>query len=173
MARQYTEEEREIITKRIEQILRVDWTIREACAFAWISTSLYWVWKNNDAWFADRILTAKELPIILAKRAVLAAISWWDVKASQWFLERRDSKRYWNKVTSEVKVMTEIDPLRQKLENIGKMRYVPMELVETSIEDINEVDEDAIKKAKEMEDTVNEYVEIIDHLKDKWKIDEV
>gem|GEM_PF-6299463 len=63
--------------------------------------------------------------------------------------------------------MTEIDPLRQKLENIGKMRYVPMELVETSIEDINEVDEDAIKKAKEMEDTVNEYVEIIDHLKDK------
>jgi len=78
----------------IENCLRLDFTITEACDAAWISLSAYYNYYNNDEDFALRMDRAKDFPKMMARTAVMKRIRQWDAKTALRYLELRDKKRY-------------------------------------------------------------------------------
>lgn len=80
--------------KTIEDCLRLDFTIREACDAAGISVSSYYAYYNNDQDFALRMDRAKNFPKQMARTAVMKRIWQWDAKTALRYLELRDKNRY-------------------------------------------------------------------------------
>lgn len=78
----------------IENCLRLDFTITEACDAAWISLSAYYNYYNKDEDFALRMDRAKDFPKMMARTAVMKRIWQWDAKTALRYLELRDKKRY-------------------------------------------------------------------------------
>ena len=80
--------------KTIEDCLRLDFTIREACDAAGISVASYYAYYNKDADFALRMDRAKNFPKQMARTAVMKRIWQWDAKTALRYLELRDKNRY-------------------------------------------------------------------------------
>ena len=80
--------------KTIEDCLRLDFTIREACDAAGISVSSYYAYYNSDPDFALRMDRAKNFPKQMARTAVMKRIWQWDAKTALRYLELRDKSRY-------------------------------------------------------------------------------
>lgn len=80
--------------KTIEDCLRLDFTIREACDAAGISVSSYYAYYNNYPDFALRMDRAKNFPKQMARTAVMKRIWQWDAKTALRYLELRDKSRY-------------------------------------------------------------------------------
>ena len=78
----------------VENCLRLDFTIWEACDAAWISVSAYYRYYNTDADFALRMDRVKDFPKMMARTAVMKRIRQWDAKTALRYLELRDKKRY-------------------------------------------------------------------------------
>ena len=78
----------------IEQCLRLDFTIQEACDAAWVSTSAYYKHYNEDSDFALRMDRARNFPKMAARTAVMKRIWQWDAKTALRYLELRDKNRY-------------------------------------------------------------------------------
>ena len=85
---------------QIVEIFKIDWTIREACKYVWVSE---WAYSNrvaSDPEFKERMEKAMEFPKIYAKQVLFKTIgSKTDALAPTWsveFLKRRD-ERYTDK----------------------------------------------------------------------------
>ena len=79
--------------KIIEDCLRLDFTITEACDAAGISLSSYYHHYKTDEDFALRMDRARNFPKQMARTAVMRRIWQWDAKTALRYLELRD-KRY-------------------------------------------------------------------------------
>lgn len=77
----------------IEETLRMDGTIEEACMLAWISVPSYQYHRKTNPEFARRMEVARQFPKLIARAAVQRRIRQWDAKTALRFLELRD-KRY-------------------------------------------------------------------------------
>lgn len=77
----------------IEQCLRLDATIEDACMAAWISVASYYKHRDKNPDFARRMDIAKEFPKMSARAAVQRRILQWDAKTALRYLELRD-RRY-------------------------------------------------------------------------------
>lgn len=86
--------------KTIEDCLRLDFTIREACDAAGISVASYYHYYNKDSDFALRMDRAKNFPKQMARTAVMRRIWQWDAKTALRYLELRD-KRYKSEEVAE------------------------------------------------------------------------
>ena len=80
--------------KTIEDCLRLDFTIGEACDAAGISVSSYYTYYKKDPDFALRMDRAKNFPKQMARTAVMKRIWQWDAKTALRYLELRDKSRY-------------------------------------------------------------------------------
>ncbi len=80
--------------KTVEECLRLDFTIREACDAAWISVPSYYHYYNKDPDFALRMDRARNFPKQMARTAVMKRIWQWDAKTALRYLELRDKNRY-------------------------------------------------------------------------------
>lgn len=80
--------------KTLEDCLRLDFTIREACDAAGMSVSSYYHYYNKDPDFALRMDRAKNFPKQMARTAVMKRIWQWDAKTALRYLELRDKNRY-------------------------------------------------------------------------------
>jgi len=80
--------------KTIEDCLRLDFTIGEACDAAGISVSSYYAYYKKDPDFALRMDRAKNFPKQMARTAVMKRIWQWDAKTALRYLELRDKNRY-------------------------------------------------------------------------------
>lgn len=78
----------------IEECLKLDCTVEEACMAAWISTSAYYKHRSLYPDFARRMELAKQFPKVMARAAVQKRIRMWDSKTALRYLELRDKKRY-------------------------------------------------------------------------------
>lgn len=78
----------------IEDCLRLDFTITEACDAAWISLPAYYKHYNKDPDFALRMDRARNFPKQMARTAVMRRIWQWDAKTALEFLKLRDKNRY-------------------------------------------------------------------------------
>lgn len=80
--------------KVIEDCLRLDFTIGEACDAAGISVPSYYHYYKKDPDFALRMDRAKNFPKQMARTAVMKRIWQWDAKTALRYLELRDKNRY-------------------------------------------------------------------------------
>lgn len=86
----------EATVKKLEDWFRSDFTDSEACAYAWISRTLFYNYYGKDKKFTDRIDSAKEYCFILAKDAVRR---WLIEKDKEYALKRLKNRQ--NKIYSE------------------------------------------------------------------------
>jgi len=80
--------------RTVEDCLRLDFTIKEACDAAWISVSAFYKYYNDDWDFALRMDRARNFPKQMARTAVMKRIWQWDAKTALRYLELRDKNRY-------------------------------------------------------------------------------
>lgn len=80
--------------KIIEECLRLDCTVEEACMTAGISVQSYYKHRDKYPEFARRMELAKQFPKMMARAAVQRRIRQWDSKTALRYLELRDKKRY-------------------------------------------------------------------------------
>lgn len=85
----------------IEECLRLDCTIEEACMTAWISVPSYYVHKRNNPDFSLRMDRAREFPKMMARAAVMKRIRLWDANTALKYLTLRD-KRYKEEAIEEI-----------------------------------------------------------------------
>lgn len=82
------------LVRKLEEILKIDWTITEACSYAWISRDTYYRWLEEDSNFSDKMDKARMYMHIESRKTLVKAIrDDNDTKAAIEFLKRRD-KRY-------------------------------------------------------------------------------
>lgn len=79
----------------IEEALKLDSTIDEACMLAGISMSSYYKHRDKNPDFARRMDIARQYPKLVARAAVQRRIRQWDAKTALRFLELREKNRYW------------------------------------------------------------------------------
>lgn len=90
------------IVEKLESIFKIDWTIEEACYYAWIDRKTYYNRCEQDTEFFHKMESAKQFPFILARKTLM---KWMQSKneatsLKAWieFLSRREP-RYSNKNT--------------------------------------------------------------------------
>ena len=77
----------------LEECLRMDGTIEEACILAGISVASYYHHRDTNPDFARRMDIARQFPKMIARAAVQRRIRQWDSKTAMDFLKLRD-RRY-------------------------------------------------------------------------------
>ena len=87
--------------RTVEECLRLDFTIREACDAAWISVPSYYHYYNKDPDFALRMDRARNFPKQMARTAVMKRIWQWDAKTALRYLELRDKRFKTDEVVEE------------------------------------------------------------------------
>lgn len=87
--------------KTIEDCLRLDFTITEACDAAGISLSSYYHYYKKDPDFALRMDRARNFPKQMARTAVMKRIRQWDAKTALRYLELRDKRFKTDEVVEE------------------------------------------------------------------------
>ena len=92
----------EEVVQKLEEIFKIDWTVDEACNYAWISRRIYYYRLEENEDFLHRMEKAQQFPFILARKVLMKwmtskneSIS---LKAWTEFLSRREP-RYSNKNT--------------------------------------------------------------------------
>jgi len=93
----------------IEECLKMDGTIEEACILAGISVASYYHHRNTNPDFARRMDIARQFPKMIARAAIQRRIRQWDSKTAMEFIKLRD-RRYkpeaveeeWEKVKAPV-----------------------------------------------------------------------
>lgn len=77
----------------IEECLKMDGTIEEACILAGISVASYYHHRNTNPDFARRMDIARQFPKLIARAAIQRRIRQWDSKTAMEFIKLRD-RRY-------------------------------------------------------------------------------
>lgn len=77
----------------IEECLKMDGTVEEACILAWISVPSYYHHRKTNPDFARRMDIARQFPKMIARAAIQRRIRQWDSKTAMEFIKLRD-RRY-------------------------------------------------------------------------------
>ena len=117
----HTIKSKELVGK-LEEILRLDWTISEACSYANIDRSTYYDWLEKDKEFSNKMSDAKEYAFIQARRTINKAIKEWDWKLALDVMRRRD-KRYKDKQESDNIIADVTDDLSEEQKKKLATRY--------------------------------------------------
>ena len=92
------------VIQNLEAIFKIDWTVTEACLYAWIWLSTYYDRIEKYPEFSERMERAKQFPYILAKKTLFKSINDENIMIAQkWaieFLKRRESN-YKDKIESK------------------------------------------------------------------------
>lgn len=97
-----TKKTEEVVQKLID-VFKIDWTVEEACAHAWIKKRTYYHWLEHDEEFLHEMEAAKQYAFTLARKTLVKWIQSWDTKSAIEFLKRRD-KRYKDKQEIDAKI---------------------------------------------------------------------
>ena len=77
----------------IEECLKMDGTVEEACILAGISVASYYHHRNTNPDFARRMDIARQFPKMIARAAIQRRIRQWDSRTAMEFIKLRD-RRY-------------------------------------------------------------------------------
>jgi len=83
-----------LVVRKLIEAFKNDFTIEEACSYAGISKDSYYRWLNQDQEFSDEMSRSKYFVGIEAKKVIKKAIERGNLKASQWYLERKQKDLY-------------------------------------------------------------------------------
>ena len=74
---------------KLEETLRDGFSIERACSLSGISRSTYYAHLHTDTAFMDKMELSQSWATERAKQVVIQAINKGDLKAAQWWLERK------------------------------------------------------------------------------------
>lgn len=100
----------EKIVRLLEDYLKKDYTIGEACNKAGIGRQTYYDWREKYPAFAYKMDVAQDRLLTKAKDNVVGAVESGDVEVSQWLLTRRQRDRYATKVENELSTPEPLTP---------------------------------------------------------------
>lgn len=110
----------EDLLKKIEEILKVGGTMKEACSYARITEQSYYRWVKEDKEIVSRMEAARHYADIMAKHVVVKSIvKDKDIETAKWWLEKREFREKQN--------------LTQVNINNMKMEFVEGEYVEGQV----------------------------------------
>ena len=93
----------------LKYALNMDFTIVRACRYAGITPDTYYQWVNKSDEFRELMESAQEDLFNEAQKNVYRNITEKkDLETSQWFLERRDKKRYSKQIDQNV-IMSDVN----------------------------------------------------------------
>lgn len=75
--------------RKLEASLAAGFSVNAACYYSGISRSIYYERKALDKEFSDKMRLAEEFSTYKARMVILRAIDDGDIKAAQWWLERK------------------------------------------------------------------------------------
>lgn len=78
------------VVRKLEQAFCWEWSDEKACDYAGISKKTLWVYEKAHPDFTQRKQMLRSHPSHIAKMNIVNALENGDLKASQWYLERRD-----------------------------------------------------------------------------------
>lgn len=116
------------VVHKLEEIFKIDWTVEEACWYAWISTSAYYERCVKFPEFMEKMRTAQQFPFIFARKVLMKSMNskneWIALKAWSDFLNKRDL-RYSNK---NVEIQQPYEPdkddvERERIKQLLEKRY--------------------------------------------------
>ena len=90
----------EAVVAKLEYILERDWTVDQACRYAWISRDAFYDRKKADKSFCDRMERAEDNMFVMALEGLHENLKKKDKFAIESFLKRRD-RRYKDKVEED------------------------------------------------------------------------
>jgi len=108
------------VVKKLEEILRIDWTISEACCYANISRPTYYKWLKEDKDFSIKMEDAGEYAFLQARKTINKCIAEWDWRLAMDVMRRRD-KRYRDKLEQEQSVNMNIEVAWASDEELDKL----------------------------------------------------
>src|SRR5690349_16517168 len=91
------------VLQKLEEAFSIDATVREACAYAGISESVYYLECNRNPQFLERMERSMQFAFMLAKKVVVQAMKENDGNLALKWLDRRQRDRYHTKVEQDVK----------------------------------------------------------------------
>lgn len=112
------------IVLKLEEALKSDFTISEACNYAGISRPSYYKWLQEDEVFSYRMEKAQQYLAFKAKKTVAKGVEKEDMDSSKWWLTRRQRDRYATKVENELSkpeplTADEEEEIDESLKNAG------------------------------------------------------
>jgi hypothetical protein len=88
--------------QKLEMAFKMGCDNREACAFAEIKESTFYLYCKNNPDFLDKIEAWKINPILKAKRTVYSGLD--NVDTAKWYLERKRKDEFSTKVENETEI---------------------------------------------------------------------
>lgn len=85
---------KEDTVRKLEASLGSGFSVTTACYFAGVSRSTYYEYLAMDKDFSDRMRLAEEWCTFRARQVILQAIDGGDIKAAQWWLERKSKTEF-------------------------------------------------------------------------------
>ena len=114
-----TDKTPEVVAK-LEEILRIDWTISEACSYANIDRTTYYRWLKQDNDFSNKMTDAWEYAFIQARHTINNCIKDGDWKLALDVMRRRD-QRYRDKLEQEQNMNMNINIWEASDEELDKL----------------------------------------------------
>ncbi len=118
----------EVVTKLLAAF-NMGYNVTEAALYAGISRKTYYVWLCENPDFRNKINRAKIEPNIKAKAVVINAINSGDLRASQWWLERKAANEFTTKPQAEPDIPAE---LREHIEVVADTVRVQEKIIATN-----------------------------------------
>ena len=122
----------EVTVQKLEQALRDGFSVERACYLSGVGRSTFYDHCNSDSDFADKMYLAQEWATERAKQVVIQAIDDGNLKAAQWWLERKAHQEFGAKLATQPKLESDVFTKRTPDE--------VYDLMERSIKALNEAD---------------------------------
>lgn len=90
------------VLNKLEQAFAIGATNAEACFFAGIAESTYYVWCNQNPELLELHKGLKSKPVLKARQEIVNAIDQGDIATAKWYLERQRKAEFSTQVNSEV-----------------------------------------------------------------------
>ena len=100
------------VVAKLKEICHIDWTVEQACSYAWIDKATFYRRLKSDEKFCNEMKAAMEYPFIVAKRTLFKTVqSDREDVAQRWAIEylKRREPRYKDKVENNVDMDLDVD----------------------------------------------------------------
>ena len=125
---------------KLEQALRDGFSVEMACYVSDISRSTYYARLQADDEFSDKMARSQAWATERAKQVIIQAINAGDIKACQWWLERRSRAEFGaNPADRRIQTQTTPSPVSEQAHDIfgGHDRTKMMEHMAKILSDLN------------------------------------
>jgi hypothetical protein len=106
------------VVRKLEDAFREGFSVNTACELSGISRSTYYEHLNSNEAFSDKMVVARQWVNEKAKQVIIKAIDKDDIKAAQWWLERKARDEFGANIDIREQ---KIEPYREQRKDMAKV----------------------------------------------------